>query len=107
MPETIHLNRPANITEVSRWKYRFIARSTLSSFLLRNGMAFSSTDVSKSVRHGAAPPSPVLYQPVERIDRKMLYDEIDNLRREKEDLVVERDILLASHLNSGVMVQIS
>ena len=33
----------------------------------------------------------------------MLYDEIDNLRHEKKDPVVERDILLASHLNSGVI----
>jgi len=59
----------------------------------------SSTDVSSSVRPSAAPPSPVpgrpipllastptidLHQPVERIERKGLYDEIDNLRREKE-----------------------
>ena len=32
-----------------------------------------------------------------------MYDEIDNLRREKKDLVVERDILLASRLNSCVI----
>jgi len=38
--KTIDLKRPANITEVSRWKYRFIAIRTLSSFGLRNGMAF-------------------------------------------------------------------
>ncbi|KAK2141970.1 hypothetical protein LSH36_1010g00074, partial [Paralvinella palmiformis] len=78
----------------------------------------SSTDVSSSIRPSAAQPSPVpgrpvpllastptidLHQPVERIERKILYDEIDNLRREKKDLVVERDILLASRLNSCVI----
>ena len=77
----------------------------------------SSTNVSSSVRPSAAPPSPVpgrsipllastptidLHQPVERIERKILY-EIDNLRREKKDLVVERDILLVSRLNSCVI----
>ena len=75
-------------------------------------------EVSSSVRPSAAPPSPVpgrptpllastptidLHQPVERIERKILYDEIGNLRREKKDIVVERDILLASRLNSCVI----
>lgn len=73
-------------------------------------------DVSSPVHPSAVPSSPVpdtpllastpasgLRKPVERSERKMLYDEIDNLRREKGDIIAERDILLASQLNSSVI----